>query len=214
MKSTLIAWLASAGAVMLVAVDVALPEPWSERYRAELAVLAATLIAVIWYTRYTFESLEHARTRDERDLTRRRRSLATGVLAELKRVEGGLRQLHAWGPRGYLNWDRPATAAAIRQLDLFEPETAARLVEFESRISHTQVGLQLVLDGKKDRAAADSEIRGMATFAVTIIAELADRLVAEGGVMPEPRGDESILQAPDALPLSPFGEFDLKRGWL
>ena len=212
-SSRTITWTASIFAVGLALVGGILPGDVAPRYRPDIAVLTATLVAIIWYTRYTFDSLQHQRMRVERELTRRRRSLSTGALAEVKRIEGSARQYHVRGPRGLLSWDRPVTEAALRNIDLFEPETADLLVTYDSRLRHLELGIQLFVEGRRTGPRAEKEIRGSAAFVVELVPELVERLVDEGGALPRRRGDESRTDVPMDLPDSPFGTFDLSTGW-
>jgi hypothetical protein len=96
----------------------------------ELPVLTATLIAVIWYTRFTFESLEYARDRDAADRTRARDSLATGLLSELRWLQGQLRQITEKGMPAYDPLDHPVLRIALSNLTLFPPTTAEHIAEY------------------------------------------------------------------------------------
>ncbi len=68
-------------------------------YRADLAVLTATLISLVWYTAFTYQTLLHARSRDEIERSTQRRAFAIAVLAELSWIEPVLIEISQKSPR-------------------------------------------------------------------------------------------------------------------
>ena len=95
-----LAWATSVAAIILSVLPGAGSMVHSQlpAYDGSLAVLTATLVALIWYTQFTFDTLAHYRTRDEQERIRARAVLATGVLSELEWLEGRLEQVRLHGP--------------------------------------------------------------------------------------------------------------------
>jgi hypothetical protein len=139
---------------------------WGE-YDPTIAVLTATLIALIWTAHYTFRSVRHARQAEERENTRRwfaKRSMAAGVLAELEYMRQSLDLLRG---RIYLReihfLERPQLRHALAHVDLFSPETASKLSEFDSVLR--QIESHSALYGA-DHAAAE---RAAAEYGVGVV---------------------------------------------
>ncbi len=188
-------------------------------YDPTIAVLTATLIAIIWYTYYTFETLQHARTRDAEERQRGRESLASGVLAELRWLEESLEQVYMYGP--FLNQDNlghPLLLQAISQSTLFEPVTVGKLSRFLALLRDVRSGVNECranpsLRGTSHGSQLKELMRAKAGFAMQALPEICTALVAEGGVL-ETRVLTEPLNAGElpSLPPSPFGPRRLTDG--
>lgn len=111
-------------------------------YDASIAVLTATLISIIWYTAFTYESVVHQKSRDEQELLRARMSLATGAIAELRWLEGLLYQVIELGPLSFYDpFGHPVLKAALRQATLFKPKTVGLLADFHSLLRDVQASV-------------------------------------------------------------------------
>lgn len=216
----LIAWLATATAVLLAVLPAVAPE----NYDGTLAVLTVTLIAVVWYTYFTSAGLRHAERslryqidRAERDRGRARQGLATGLLAEVKSLEAQLRQVAADRRKVVFNpLASPILAEAFGRLELFRPETVDALMEFAQSIHLTGRFIDEALSRPPDEVDRPlAHAMGHANMAVRQIPRLVDCLEEEGGTSPKPRASDVIaLGIQPELPESPFGPFDVDRGWL
>lgn len=177
-------------------------------------ILAFTLIAVIWYTCFTYESVEAAResirtTRElaAEELRQQRIGLANGVLAELKGLDVMLRAVEAHGARGAREDDlgHPVVETSLGRLELFRPATAELLVRFVTSIR--RVARLLHQSAVSVNPAAGPEAQKEARVAVDILCDLAPALVSEGGHMPEDRA----APAAGLLRPSPVGEHELRE---
>ena len=101
-----------------------------------------TLQKFRWYTSYTFETLQHARTRDAEERSRARRSLASGLLAELRWLEEQLEQVYVGGSFPLQDiLEHPLLQQAISQSILFEPGTVGKLSCFHALLRHARSGM-------------------------------------------------------------------------
>lgn len=208
-----VTWLLSIAALILAVAPILLPDQVAHTYRADVAVLAATLVAVIWYTRYTYASLVQARELADEERRSLRKSLASALLSELKRLEAGLRQIHANGSRGHVAWHRPVVDTAFRQLALFSPATSQYLADFSSLHEDVRFGLAIGREnGMNGNQDYERSLRTRAAFAIEVIPRLVEALERDGGEMPPRRPDPAAEEVPD-LQESPFGPFDPARGW-
>lgn len=188
-------------------------------YDAQLAVLTATLLAVIWYTYYTFESLEHSRSRDAAERTRARTTLASGLLAELLWLEDMLDQIYVDGPfTGYDMFGHPMCEAAIARADLFEPATLPPLTRFVSLLNDVRNGVNEfrvnpapILGADPLKHAANKKrfryfMQAKAGYALQALPPLVEALIKEGGVVSKRDIEEPITDGTlPKLPKSPFG---------
>lgn len=188
-------------------------------YDPTAAVLTATLIAIIWYTYYTFEILQHARTRDAEERRRARESLASGVLAELRWLEEALEQVYVSGP--FLIQDileHPLLLQAISQSTLFKPSTVGKLSYFLALLRDVRDGVNECRGDPSLKASVRGSyfkqvMQGKAGFAMQALPEVCTALVAEGGVL-----EKRVITKPlnvgelPPLPPSPFGPRRLTEG--
>jgi hypothetical protein len=109
-------------------------------YDPTIAVLTATLVALIWTADYTFHAVNDGRRREEREEQRRasaRKSILDGVVAELNSSDMWLEQVDKYLYHVRVRkLERPMMAEALRNADLFED----RIIPIISQMSaHFQV---------------------------------------------------------------------------
>jgi hypothetical protein len=107
-----------------------------DSYDPTIAVLTATLIALIWTAHYTYRGVRYAtQAREQADLRRRltRMSIAAAVISELDWLGISL-QLIAMRieTKGVRFLDRPQLRHALESVDLFSSATASKLSEFDA----------------------------------------------------------------------------------
>jgi len=181
-------------------------------YDASLAVLTATLITVIWYTQYTFETLQHSRNQHEVERQRSRRTVATGLLEELKWLDGILAQIYQHGPYSFYDpLAHPMLDVALAQSALFESATMESLTEFHALLRDCRAMMNEYRDRRgalhpSDKVEYVRFIRTKAAFTAAAMPMLIERLVSEGGERTERRLDGGWHQpgVPPLIP-SPFG---------
>jgi hypothetical protein len=125
---------------LLVAVAPGLAERYEHGrwggYDPTIAVLTATLIALIWTAHYTFRAVRHARQAEERAETRRqlaRMSIAAAVSAELEWLELSLDIVSGRiETKGVRFLERPQLRIALENLELFSSGTASKMSEFDA----------------------------------------------------------------------------------
>lgn len=209
-------WLAFVFSVVVGSVAWA---PAAHRSSAQLGILAFTLIVLIWYTCFTYESVEAAResirtARDlaAEDLTRQQAGLANGILAELKGLEVLLRDVEANGARTVREDDlgHPVLEASLARLELFRPPTVDVLIRFVTSARRVQRLLRRAAIATS--APATTAAQEEAWVAVHTLCELVPVLVSEGGHIPEGPASAHADRA-SLLPPSPFGERKLAEAW-
>lgn len=180
----------------------------SVSYDPTLAVLTLTLISVIWYTEFHFDELRHATTRDAKERLRATTTLATGVLEELRWLDGMLRQIHEQGPNMFYDLlEHPMVDSAIRQSTLFRPLTVGQLAAFYSTLRDTRSATNEFrrrhgqLDEESERSV-DRYSRGKAALTVVAMRPLVVALVDEGGVLPATAFADGLGDG--TMPPSPF----------
>jgi hypothetical protein len=132
---------------------------WGE-YDPTIAVLTATLIALIWTAHYTFRAVRHARQAEERAELRRRltrASIAAAVSAELDWLQPSLAILRARIHTREVSFlERPRLQDALSNLDLFSSASATSLSEFDAILQ--QIESQCALYGAEHEAAEHAAI--------------------------------------------------------
>lgn len=160
--------------------------------------------------------LGYASARYESWLERRRSktTLATGMLSELRWLDGLLRQIVQHGPASYYDpLEHPMIEATLPHLALFDAATAERLSHFHGLLRDTRAGMNRYRDAPSAVAGRKEEyshfIKAKAYFAASAIPSLRDALVSEGGQLPPPITEKPI-EGPDLPPLPPrpFDSFD------
>jgi hypothetical protein len=157
--------------------------------------------------------LASARARGER--RRARRTLATTMLLELRRVDAVLRRVVALdNPASFPSLDHPIMEAALRDLTLFDTATAARIAQFHGALRGIQHEIGDYRDNPLRWAGRLGElnqlIKGRAAAACRAVPELRKALEQEGGTPPPPLGEPSPGASPGkpGLPPPPFGATD------
>ena len=192
-----ISTLVSAFLALLTGI-VGLPNGQGAPYSPEVAVLTATLVAIIWYTAFTYEALEESRERDQRELARSRGSLATALLSELRWLYSALEEF-ARGGALHGEVRTPVLDTALKKVTLFAPETTDRL-------AHTVTGVRRLRETVESGPGATDVRRLMATSVCVLVADLVPALIGEGGKLPRHLSQESFAasEIPNVLQANPF----------
>jgi hypothetical protein len=190
-----LARLATGIAILLAFWNALRPGGENVVYSPTVALTCLTGIAIIWYTYFTWQTLEHARSavqlennRIAADRKQRRESLATALLYELKWV-GQLCEhvIKSWRPGGPSMPDPTAVLALMPQhVELFMSETVAAVLECQGKLKYLRAEIDRAehpeSDGEKEAAAAAAKKLAEGLLAATQIAR--NRLVADGGTPP------------------------------
>ncbi len=154
--------------------------------------------------------LSSARIRAER--RRARRTLATAMLLELRRVDAVLRRVVALEAAGsFPPLEHPIMEAALRDLTLFQTATAARIAQFHGALRSIQHEIGDYRDNPLRWAGRLSElnqlIKGRSATACRAVPELVKALEQEGGKPPPPLPESPSPSTanPSGLPPPPFG---------
>jgi hypothetical protein len=123
-----VAWLATFAAAVLAVLPgiVGLLQGRTVHMESTVAVLTATLIAVIWYTRFTYEALELSRSQIAAERTRAKASLATALLAEIQWLLPRLKGYFQNPRRATGSLAHPVLSEVIKNATLFDPSTIRR----------------------------------------------------------------------------------------
>lgn len=155
-----------------------------------------------------------ARAGERRERRRARQSLATAMLLELRRLDAVLRRVVALdNPAAFPSLDHPIIEGALRDLTLFDTETAARLAQFHGAVRGIQHEIADYRDNPLRWAGRLGElnqlIKTRAAAACRAVPDLLRVLERAGGKPPpqlaEPTGDPSDR---GHIPPSPFGTSD------
>ena len=181
-RSGLLAVLATVVALVLATLPALFSV--SVTYSPNLAVLTATLIAVVWYTAFTFQLMDFTANRERE---RARRSVATGLLSELSRMDKRLRNILT-NPRHVQPEDLPSPILnhALDQMDLFSPGTAWLLSSFWGELEEVRVVLketQRVEARGGVSVRIRAELANLVRFPVAMVPRLVATLQDEGGLM-------------------------------
>lgn len=141
---------------------------------------------------------------------RARRTLATAMLLELRRIDAVLRRVVGLdNPASFPSLDHPIMEAALRDLTLFQNEAAARIAQFHGALRGIQHEIADYRDNPLRWAGRIAElnqlIKGRAGAACRAVPDLVKALEKEGGAAPPHLGESSSTGAPSALPPPPFG---------
>jgi len=154
-----------------------------------------------------------ARGGERRARAHARTTLATAMLLELRRLDAVLRRVVALdNPASFPSLDHPIMEAALRDLPLFETETAARIAQFHGALRGIQHEIGDYRDNPLRWAGRLGElnqiIKVRATAACRAVPALATGLEKAGGA-PPPHLSEAAPGADRAqLPPPPFGAGD------
>lgn len=213
-KSRSLAWSSTLLSIVLAIAPgiMSLVGSGGARYDAPLAVLTATLVAIIWYTQYTFEALHFARVGPEQQRARARKSIATGLLDELRWLDGIVEQIQLSGPASlYDPLSHPMLESAFAQNAIFDADCSARISSFHALLRDLRSGV----NGYRDKSSAMSPaeraelkrfLQVKAYFVLRELPVLVDALKREGGeILPKSEHATITGTALPALPPSPFG---------
>lgn len=156
-----------------------------------------------------------ARAGERRERTRSRRALASAMLLELRRVDAVLRRVVALDtPSSFPSLDHPIIEGALRDLTLFNAETAARIAQFHGALRGIQHEIADYRDNPLRWAGRLGElnqlIRSRAAAACRAVPQLLKALERSGGSRPPHLGEPTPAAAGERaeLPPPPFGATD------
>ena len=171
-----------------------------------LALGAVLALFAVWVG----ARLSGARIRAER--RRARRTLATAMLLELRRIDAVLRRVVTLETAGsFPPLEHPIMEAALRDLTLFQTATAARIAQFHSALRSIQHEIGDYRDNPLRWAGRLTElnqlIKGRSATACRAVPDLVKALEQEGGKPPPPllESPSSSTTNPSGLPPPPFG---------
>lgn len=151
---------------------------------------------------------------ERRSRTRARRSLASAMLLELRRLDAVLRRVVALdNPAAFPSLEHPIIEGALRDLTLFDTETAARLAQFHGALRGIQHEIGDYRDNPLRWAGRLGElnqlIKSRAAATCRAVPELAKAL-ERSGATPPPALHEPAASGgdPARLPPPPFGASD------
>ena len=146
---------------------------------------------------------------------RARRTLATAMLLELRRIDAVLRRVVALDNAAALpTLDHPIMEAALRDLTVFRTDTAACVAQFHSALRGIQHEIGDYRDNPLRWAGRLGElnqlIRSRAAAACRAVPELMRALEREGGALPPHLSEPapSVAAGSPDLPPPPFGATD------
>lgn len=202
-------------------------------YDPIVALTSLTAVGLIWYTYFTYQTLDHARRsalelseRIEADRTRQRQSLATAVLAELQVVCARLETIRSQGPTTAPEIiAHPMLERALVDPSFWSPETVQALTSTLRHLGDVQIMLEAypslasavenyqVTSGKdrqhmeNTRVAAYLGGKTRASWAFNAVVRLVERLRVEGGLLPTRpmEAARALFDHPPLLP-NPFDE--------
>ncbi|MEO8605319.1 MAG: hypothetical protein ABI629_22305 [bacterium] len=190
-----VAWLAALGGASIGHDGTVLP------------LIAGGLLALL----ATWLGARIAGGRDRRERHRARRSLATAMLLELRRIDAVLRRVVGLdNPASFPSLDHPIMEAALRDLTLFDTEAAARIAQFHGALRGIQHEIGDYRDNPLRWAGRLGElnqlIKSRAAATCRAVPELVKALERAGGAPPPPLGEPASSGADSAgLPPPPFG---------
>lgn len=152
-----------------------------------------------------------ARSKSWVERRRARKTIASGLLAELRWLDGILRQIVQHGPASsYDPLGHPFTEAAISQLTLFDQPTAQRIAHFHAMLRDVRAGVNEYRARPEAVAERREEykrfLKSKAYFAAQAVPALKDALLEAGGSLPPSYTEKTIEgTAIPELPPSSFG---------
>lgn len=156
-----------------------------------------------------------ARAGERRERTRSRRALASAMLLELRRIDAVLRRVVALDtPSSFPSLDHPIIEGALRDLTLFNAETAARIAQFHGALRGIQHEIADYRDNPLRWAGRLGElnqlIRSRAAAACRAVPQLLKALERSGGSRPPHLGEPAPAAGGERaeLPPPPFGATD------
>lgn len=174
-------------------------------YSPEISVLTATLIAIIWYTAYTFDNLEFQKAKNTKEI----RSLSTALLSELRWLYDILYEFAQNGNFSNANTPTPLPTpilkSVIEDLSMFEDETVDRITYIHRGLEHFEHKRE---QHNRQMGGETDSIRTIAAFICIGISELVPELKKEGGKPPRLMLDRAYRahEIRNILPDDPFQE--------
>lgn len=153
--------------------------------------------------------------RDRLERRRARRTQASAILLELRRLDAVLRRMVALdNPASFPSLDHPIIEAALRDLTMFAAPTAARIAQFHGALRGIEHEIADYRDNPLRWAGRLAELNQLikvrAAAACRVVPELLKALEKEGGTPPPHLGGESAPagggDGGTRLPPPPFGE--------
>jgi hypothetical protein len=213
-----VAWSFTGASLFLASLPAFIGYARSDRvtYDSNLAVLTATLIAIVWYTYYTYETLAFQRRRDDEERARSKKALASGVLVELKWIEDMLEQCYLYGPQSaYDPLAHPLLEAAMSQATLFSPKSVAAMAQFHGLMRDVRAGMaeyrehpeRYTIEHSAKRTQFFDFMKGKSAFAINALPELVSALIEDGGTaLQRTDADLATHITLPSLTRSPFGK--------
>ena len=172
-----------------------------------LPLVAGGLLALL----ATWLGAHIAGGRERRQRGRSRRSLATAMLLELRRIDAVLRRVVGLdSPASFPSLDHPIMEGALRDLTLFDSEAAARIAQFHGALRGIQHEISDYRDNPLRWAGRLGElnqlIKSRAAATCRATPELVKALERAGGAPPPALGEPAAASSdPSRLPPPPFG---------
>jgi hypothetical protein len=165
-------------------------------YDPTIAVLTATLVALIWTADYTFHAVNDGRRREEREEQRRvsaKKSILDGVVSELNSQDTWLEQVDRYLYHVRVRrLDRPMMAEALRNAQLFEAEVIPIISQMSAHFQVIDGALDKLTD-RVSRARPDYLNYGP-EYATVYDREAVNKLRADIGLLRENiRGAAKVL---------------------
>jgi hypothetical protein len=146
------------------------------------------------------------------------------MLAELRWLDAVLRRIAERGSSASdLSLAHPIIAAGLRDLTLFEPDTAGRIADLHYHLRSVELEMQRYRENPKAWVGRLPEIDGLvrqrAVSACRVVPELSRALGREGGVLPPPAATTTDSDSQGGLPPTPFRDGARpdgtlsRRGW-
>lgn len=174
-------------------------------YSPEIAILTATLIAIIWYTAYTYDNLKHQQKRSEQEM----RSLSTALLSEMRWIYDILFEFAQNGNFSDRNTPTPLPTpilnSVIMDLSSFQGDTVHRITYIYRGLNHFEHKRE---QNRGQMGGETDSIRTIAAYICIGISELVPELKKEGGKPPKLMLDRAYAahEIHDILPEDPFLE--------
>ncbi len=172
-------------------------------YQSDIAMLLATLLAVIWYTAYTYDILVYHKTKSQNEV----KSLSTALLSELKWL---FSILNEFAVRGYFSDTTtptplpiPILSSAIKNSTILNSECVHEITYLYRALNHFEHKRMQLGTGK---VRETDSIRTYAAYICIAISRLVPLLKKEGGLLPNPIVDRAYgaHELPAILPANPF----------
>ena len=213
------AWLATAstGVIALWCGAVKILSGQPSRFDPLIGLTALTVVALIWYTFYTRQSLVQAQesledlrqAREDAEIVRgtalaeHRSAVATAVLAELGRLVGRLANVATNGPESAASPSfiaTPMLALASEKPELFSAATIQLLADAVRQFADVTTAIdhfnKLVAQGPltpADKTEQAFSVKARAAWARNCAIMLTAALVGEGGLMPPQPSEKPVV---------------------